>query len=389
VEVEAHDTPKSIESDQSQQMVSIEDSALQKSPTMSRQMSSTHRGKIPMRWLINVTGLNGSRTVADTFGYGSDSRHLQSYVFSSIQYHFDCKPQFLETVSGESCKDLDFVFSRKADSEADNSAWGSNHPSKYPFETSGFQPTWQTTSKNDFDSAPWETQHNEWGDEQMDWQSLGTAIDTSETINAMTPVFGPRSKTDILKTRIAIMLYEVESALLSHPEIDPHTLQTQLCRAKQIFTVPTLLRLIDTFFNRFCPHFPLFHAPSFNPLAVGLPYLFAVAISGAALTGEDAAASMARDMFDILDIYVYQLEVFTTDPPSDVATQGLHKSLQQLEELQCAYIVMVLQEWEGSLRSRIRTHKVRCKRVVEVRIIRIISCRVTYFANRLFERLAG
>jgi Fungal specific transcription factor domain len=143
--------------------------------------------------------------------------------------------------------------------------------------------------------------------------------------------------------------------------------------AKAALTVRASLRFIDIFFANFYVHFPFIHRPSFNPLTVSLPLLFAVLIIGAAMSREKESENMACHMFDILEYYCFQRSIFTTAAHTDPMTQDLWVSIEQLEQMQACYCVMILQEWEGSNEAKKRMRNVRAEALSKVRIRPLIS----------------
>jgi Fungal specific transcription factor domain len=195
---------------------------------------------------------------------------------------------------------------------------------------------------------------------------LGAPIDITDINAVVHTFFGPESSVDLFQARIQTMLSEVESITDTPSYMDTESWQSSIQRSKTLLTVPVTMRFIDSFFLECYSHFPYFHRASFNPLTVRLPVLLLVVIFGAIMSADKCAATLARSLFDIAEHYVFKQPVFTTDPPSELSTQELQKSIQQLEELQAAYCVQVIQEYEGSPAARLRGRKVRLVQIVEV-----------------------
>jgi Fungal specific transcription factor domain len=186
-------------------------------------------------------------------------------------------------------------------------------------------------------------------------------------VTAVQRTFGPYSAEDILEIRIEAMFSDVELFLKHYTGVDVGGLPTNVSDARALLAAPSVLRFIDLFFDEICPHFHFYHAPSFNPLTVSIPLLFAVTLCGAALSGETAMVSMARKLFNTLECFVFQQAVFISDSASTLGIQGVEKELQQLEEIQASYCAILLQEWEGSTEAKARIRQLRYTTLAEVK----------------------
>jgi Fungal specific transcription factor domain len=196
---------------------------------------------------------------------------------------------------------------------------------------------------------------------------LGIPTGNHDIASETKPSFGPPSIADILRVRLHLLFSELYSMPITQLVMDLEASRGFIQRAQAMLTIPTVMRLIDVFFITAPRHFPAFHLPSFNPLTVRPSLLFAVIMLGATASGDNTAATIARDMFDILSAFVFNQPVFVHDPPSEVSSQEVGRALDQIEEIQAAFCVILMQEYEGSAESRVRTRMVNHTLIIKVK----------------------
>ncbi|KIX09290.1 uncharacterized protein Z518_00369 [Rhinocladiella mackenziei CBS 650.93] len=131
---------------------------------------------------------------------------------------------------------------------------------------------------------------------------------------------------------------------------------------KSLFTHDNMVEFTELYFDRWSPHCPILHRPTFVLTNGHPPLLLAVFLIGEAYSSE-IYPSLAQAYYDIAEEYAFNhpqfRELLRDEPPSSLASSS------SLEPLQAAYLMVLLQMCGNNVISRRRVRNARYNEVIQ------------------------
>jgi hypothetical protein len=135
---------------------------------------------------------------------------------------------------------------------------------------------------------------------------------------------------------------------------------------------PKMKRLVELFFNQWYPHCPILHKPTFNPATVPALLLAPVILMGACMSDDDDERMQGRLYAEIVEKLVFSHPLLSLYSSRNVVDD---KDLSPVKVIQAAYLMCLLQNWEGDDAAK--------KRIRQYRFITLIAVRETPLLNSL------
>ncbi|KAH8774235.1 hypothetical protein BGZ57DRAFT_386785 [Hyaloscypha finlandica] len=153
----------------------------------------------------------------------------------------------------------------------------------------------------------------------------------------------------------------------------PHPPSKDFLDAIGLITVDNFAAYIKLYFRHWHKHAPMVHEATFNPTTAALPLVLALMSLGGMYSKEAADVLKLKMLLDTIEGYIFSLPGLNDEyelPGRTYVKQGEDASPEwqqyQLEELQGAYLMAVLQYWTGNETARIRARQQRFCRVVAI-----------------------
>ncbi|TVY93686.1 Gastrula zinc finger protein [Lachnellula willkommii] len=138
-------------------------------------------------------------------------------------------------------------------------------------------------------------------------------------------------------------------------------------------TADNMAAWVKLYFTHWHKHAPLVHESSFNPCAAAIPLILAVISLGGMYSKESAEVAKLKLLLDTIEAYVYSIPGLSEEydiPGRTYVIQGENAAPEwqqyQLEELQGAYLMIVVQFWSGSPSARTRVRQSRFQRIYSI-----------------------
>ena len=124
-----------------------------------------------------------------------------------------------------------------------------------------------------------------------------------------------------------------------------------------LFTPSRMKRLASYYFEFWHPHCPIIHQGSFSVDSAPIPLLVAVVVLGAMYSQVERDVSTAKLLLDLVELYVYSLDDLTDEfeikqmlrAPYSTTSESISMSNQAFQNLQAAYLMVVVQFWAGNM----------------------------------------
>ncbi|KAF4624958.1 hypothetical protein G7Y89_g13210 [Cudoniella acicularis] len=141
----------------------------------------------------------------------------------------------------------------------------------------------------------------------------------------------------------------------------PNWSSKELLDAVEMITADSIAANINLYFRHWHKHGPMVHEATFNPCTAAFPLLLALMSIGGMYSKEAADVAKLKLLLDTIECYVFSIPGISDEydsPGRTYVIQGEAASIEwqqyQLEELQGAYLMIVLQFWTGNHIARIR-----------------------------------
>ncbi|KAL5623839.1 hypothetical protein FOBRF1_003089 [Fusarium oxysporum] len=124
---------------------------------------------------------------------------------------------------------------------------------------------------------------------------------------------------------------------------------------------------LTTFFQIWPPNWPVFHRPTFNSTPKPPTLIAALSLIGATLSPERKQRVQAMVWLETVENWIFQGPDFNEDivPQTDDDNQS-YQVLQRLDIVQAAYAIVLLINWEGNTKARLRARRTRFPDIVYV-----------------------
>lgn len=175
----------------------------------------------------------------------------------------------------------------------------------------------------------------------------------------------------------------------------PHLPSNEILNAIELITADNIAAYIKLYFRHWHKHAPMVHEATFNPCSAALPLVLALISLGGMVSLKQLELLHLTDalqyskeledvnrlkmLFDTIEEYVYTIPALNDEyelPGRVYQIQGEDASpdwLQyQLEEVQGAYLIIVLQYWTGNAIGRTRVRQQRFIKYVSVSLAQLL-----------------
>ncbi|KAJ5047458.1 uncharacterized protein L3040_003285 [Drepanopeziza brunnea f. sp. 'multigermtubi'] len=147
----------------------------------------------------------------------------------------------------------------------------------------------------------------------------------------------------------------------------------QVVEAIEMVTAENITTYVRLYFRHWHKHAPMVHRATFNPCTAALPLVISVMSIGAMYSPKPDDVARLKSLLDTMECYIYSIPGVGDEYElpgrsyvklGEIASPGLQQ--YQLEEVQGAYLIIVLQYWTGNPTARIRVRQQRFPRVVQI-----------------------
>ncbi|EWY89771.1 hypothetical protein FOYG_07429 [Fusarium oxysporum NRRL 32931] len=142
---------------------------------------------------------------------------------------------------------------------------------------------------------------------------------------------------------------------------------SQQLSCARFFSPRNVELFLTTFFQIWPPNWPVLHRPTFNSTLKPPTLIAALSLIGATLSPERKQRDQAMVWLETVENWIFQGPDFNEDivPQTDDDNQAYHV-LQRLEIAQAAYAIVMLMNWEGNTKTRLRARRIRFPDIVYV-----------------------
>lgn len=155
----------------------------------------------------------------------------------------------------------------------------------------------------------------------------------------------------------------------------PYLPPKEVVEAIELVTPERIATYSFLYFANWHLHAPMVHEATFNPCTAALPLALSVMSLGAMYSKEVEDVAKVKVLLDTIECCIYSIPGLSDEydlPGRQYIKQGANASSAwqqyQLEELQGAYLIIVLQYWTGNTAARARVRQQRFPRVVQARV---------------------
>ncbi|KAH7383612.1 hypothetical protein BKA64DRAFT_163191 [Cadophora sp. MPI-SDFR-AT-0126] len=153
----------------------------------------------------------------------------------------------------------------------------------------------------------------------------------------------------------------------------PHLPPKELIDAIELITADKVAAYIKLYFRHWHKHAPMVHQATFNPCTAALPLVLSLMSLGGMYSKESEDVVKLKGLLDTIEGYIFSIPGLSDEyemPGRLYAKHGETASAEwqqyQLEELQGAYLMIVLQYWTGNPTARTRVRQQRFPKVVHI-----------------------
>ncbi|EWG41282.1 hypothetical protein FVEG_03422 [Fusarium verticillioides 7600] len=124
---------------------------------------------------------------------------------------------------------------------------------------------------------------------------------------------------------------------------------------------------LTLFFQIWHPNWPVFHRPTFDPTAKPPKLIAALSLIGASLSPDRKHHDQAIIWLETVEKWIFQDPDFSEDSIAQTDDGGQDSQVRQrLDILQAAYGILLLMNWEGDTKMRLRARRTRFTDIVFV-----------------------
>ncbi|KAL3460936.1 hypothetical protein BJX64DRAFT_174321 [Aspergillus heterothallicus] len=135
----------------------------------------------------------------------------------------------------------------------------------------------------------------------------------------------------------------------------------------QFFCPPNVRRYLVYFWSFWYPNCPIIHKPTFDVYNIPHTLLLAMALVGASFAPEEGTSRNAKLWFDCAEELIFADEHFRRAVSTcDRTTEDFHIRRDVVKALQAAYLMCLLQNWEGDSNGKRRIRRVRFSVVTSI-----------------------
>ncbi|KAF5701485.1 hypothetical protein FMUND_13877 [Fusarium mundagurra] len=124
---------------------------------------------------------------------------------------------------------------------------------------------------------------------------------------------------------------------------------------------------LTLFFQIWHPNWPVFHRPTFDPTVKSPKLIAALSLIGACLSHDRKHHDQAMMWLEIVENWIFEDPDFSEDSIAQTDDEGQNSQVRQrLDILQAAYGILLLMNWEGDTKMRLRARRTRFPDIVFV-----------------------
>jgi len=182
---------------------------------------------------------------------------------------------------------------------------------------------------------------------------------------------------------LASMLQEALLTHLSVLNLDVKGQQELSTDVRFLLTSQRVSRFITFYKLHWHAHCPMLHLPTFQAENAQLTLIAAMVIMGAMYSADDRESHAAKQLLDLVELYVFASDVFSTEAEMRAAISGSHTPMDaysrwiNFQHFQGAYLMVVVQHWAGNRAARGRAMEYRFSQIIRV-------CRCLHRYNALW-----
>lgn len=135
------------------------------------------------------------------------------------------------------------------------------------------------------------------------------------------------------------------------------------------FSPEHVIHSLDIFWDRWYPHCPILHRPTFRAEECSPLLLANMVLMGGCTASSEADRQIAISLLDVAETIVFSQAIFSTA----ATRQGMAKNQNDNEcltadisVLQATYLICIMQKWEGNEESKVRIQRDQFTRYVSV-----------------------
>ncbi|CZS90558.1 related to transcription factor Pig1p [Rhynchosporium graminicola] len=143
--------------------------------------------------------------------------------------------------------------------------------------------------------------------------------------------------------------------------------------AIELITADSIASFIKLYFRHWHKHAPMVHEATFNPCTAAIPLVLSLLSLGGMYSGDSKDVAQLKLLLDTIESYIFSIPGLSDeyDMPGRVYVKhGENASPEwqqyQLQELQGAYLMIVLQYWTGNTIARTRVRQQRFPKIVHI-----------------------
>ena len=127
-------------------------------------------------------------------------------------------------------------------------------------------------------------------------------------------------------------------------------------RYLHFFCPSNIRRFLGFFWDQWYPHCPILHKPSFDATRVPIILLAPMVLLGACMSPSDGDNNQAKVLLDAAETIIFSNPLLSVDL---VDRRDVDDSILPLKVMQAAYLICLLQNWEGdgTVKRRIRQQR--------------------------------
>lgn len=214
---------------------------------------------------------------------------------------------------------------------------------------SGSLPFEDSTVSNPFSCYLGEVEASLWGDTQLSEPFTGNQARHVSSL-----------MVDKASQLLELLQHPLESRISNH--LDLYSSETV-----RFFSPQNLTRYLDLFWSRWYRHCPIIHRATFDLGNCWILLFATMSLVGACMSPQQSDHQGAKQLLDLVEELIFSSPLF-----SEVAFTGARKddqlgTRQNVETLQAACFMCLLQKWEGSDSAKLRMQRHRFTSFVAVR----------------------
>ncbi|KAL2067215.1 hypothetical protein VTL71DRAFT_1639 [Oculimacula yallundae] len=159
------------------------------------------------------------------------------------------------------------------------------------------------------------------------------------------------------------------AAVQSSPQLP----SKEILEAIELMTADTIASCIKLYFRHWHKHAPMVHEATFNPCTAAIPLVLSLLSLGGMYSKDSKDVTQLKLLLDTIESYIFSLPGLCEEyemPGRMYVKHGEDSSPEwqqyQLQELQGAYLMIVLQYWTGNPTARTRVRQQRFPKIVHI-----------------------